>query len=296
MGGEDTSINAYLSNTTLEYTFTVTPSETEDKYEITQTVDFTTNVPTPVVSFEGSVIQIPDIHYGESLVFNMVVTNHGLVAAQGYSLTIPNEDYLTFEILNPTSSIAAQSSYEFIIRVTADAPPAGKSTADYVCYKALASQSWLTGYSDGSYRVSYATLQTNQEYCTTTSTPGNTLPPNYSVPTVGGGGIGGGSVPTYGGGSSGGSSAPSVSVPIKYETVSDACTPCRAAILNVAAQGVSINRMTLGSLLGNASAFLAGTGSEAMAWAAAAHGNGSLSSVLAQRESLLGNDLAAIVE
>ena len=297
VGGEDSSIDAYLTSTTLEYTFTVTPSEIEDKYEITQTVDFTTNVPTPVVVFETSSIQIPDIRYGETVLFNIVVRNYGLVAAQQYSLTIPDADGLSFEIHNPVDTIAANGSHEFIVRVTADAPPIGMNAADYVCYRELIKQTWLSCAADGTLQVNYATLLTNQEYCQTTTTPGNTLPPNYSYSGGGGyGGGGGGSVPVYGGGGGGGGGTGSVSTPIKYETVVDACTPCRAAILNMAAQGVSINRLTLGSVLSYASTFLAESANSAMSWARGSYTVGSLNEVMEQVPAMLTGGIARLVE
>ncbi len=125
--GENRTIEAYVANTTLEYTFTVTPSEIEDEYTITQTVDYVTNVPAAVVVFEDSVIEVPTLHYGESVVFNFTVSNYGLVAAQNYSLTLPDISDIKFEILNPITSLAAQSSHEFWVKVTAVADTENKS-------------------------------------------------------------------------------------------------------------------------------------------------------------------------
>ena len=174
--GQNLVHEAYLSASTVKYTFTVLPVEIEDKYEIVHTVDFTTNVPAPVVVFEDSVIQIPDIGYGETVIVPFTVSNLGYVSARGYELLLPELSDLTLTILNPITELPALSSYEFFLQVTApekseSGDKSGLGTAiqqGYNLYRCLTGwgiQRWFDCSDDGRLHQVVTLVQTNQENC-----------------------------------------------------------------------------------------------------------------------------------
>lgn len=250
--GEDETINAYLNNTSIEYTFNVVPSEIEDSYEIVQEATYTTNVPAAVMAFEDSVIQIPDIHYGETIYFSFSVTNYGLVAAEDYYLQLPDLEHLTLTLLNPVDRIEAQSSYEFWVQATADSiEPEDKSGLylwDLVmCVMGTGIQWWVDCTSNGHWRVNTAVIQTNQENCDNLgSGPGKPrpvgpddppdappiVPPKKPKPTPG-------------------EEKPEDPIPPGKPIVVEegTCTPGKAAIVNLIADISGWNQITIGDVL-----------------------------------------------
>ena len=59
--GENKDIQAFLSRQTVKYTWTVTPTEIEDKYNISVESTFETNVPIPVVTIDPPLIDLKDL-------------------------------------------------------------------------------------------------------------------------------------------------------------------------------------------------------------------------------------------
>lgn len=74
----------------------------EDRYDITLSATFETDVPAAVLVMQPSSVNLPkmaagDIYYGE-----LSLTNHGLVRADNLRQTLPRSDaYFRFEFLNP---------------------------------------------------------------------------------------------------------------------------------------------------------------------------------------------------
>ncbi len=116
--GEDAQQGVYLTGSDISYTFNVVPSEIEDKYEIVQEVTYVTNVPRPVIVFnDNKPIYLPEMNYGETYYLTASISNYGLVAARDYSMVLPQFEGITLSLINPTDTIQALSSYEFIIKV-----------------------------------------------------------------------------------------------------------------------------------------------------------------------------------
>lgn len=120
--GTETKKVVNLSYEAINIDWKVEETEIQDEYEIKTTVKFETQVPVPVV-----VLSIPerihteDLREGESLIFNAVLTNKGLITAQDVQLLLPTDlQTLTFEALdhNDAFNLAPQESVLIPVKVT----------------------------------------------------------------------------------------------------------------------------------------------------------------------------------
>ena len=112
-------------------TWAVEETEVEDEYRVVTTYDWETRVPVPVVQMNTVPERVAFDHLapGESLIYQTVLTNKGLITAFGTTLQLPeNDDYFTWEPLAQYENIdlAAQQSVIIPVRVTrvADSPAA----------------------------------------------------------------------------------------------------------------------------------------------------------------------------
>ncbi|YCM46201.1 CARDB domain-containing protein [Verrucomicrobiaceae bacterium 227] len=78
--GEENSLRAFLQRQTVEYLWTVVPTQIEDRYRIVIDTIFETNVPAPVVTIEPAYIDLTAFTE-ESTQVDITFTNHGLIAA-----------------------------------------------------------------------------------------------------------------------------------------------------------------------------------------------------------------------
>jgi hypothetical protein len=82
--GQNLNKFVFVSYQAVTYTWNVVPTEIEDKYEYSLEMEYETNVPVPVVTAEF-ISEIPDkstFNVGEKYVANLLITNHGLIAAK----------------------------------------------------------------------------------------------------------------------------------------------------------------------------------------------------------------------
>ncbi len=93
----------------------------EDRYDITLSATFETDVPAAVVVMQPSSVNLPamaagDVYYGE-----LSLTNHGLIRADGLKQTLPRSDgFFRFEFLSPVpSSLGAKERVTLPYRVVA---------------------------------------------------------------------------------------------------------------------------------------------------------------------------------
>ena len=111
-----------LSTQAITVSWKVEETEIEDEYEIVTTVQYETNVPEPVVVVDvPQSIPADELTIGESLIFNAVATNKGLIAAQGFTLEMPEDiEHLLFEPLTEYQdlTLAPSQSVTIPIRVT----------------------------------------------------------------------------------------------------------------------------------------------------------------------------------
>lgn len=110
-----------LSFQAITYSWEVVETEVEDQYETKLVVKYETNVPTPVVVTEmPEYIPADELAIGESLVFNVILTNKGLITANDVLLVFPqNLKSLEFELLvEDNFALKAQQSVVIPVKVT----------------------------------------------------------------------------------------------------------------------------------------------------------------------------------
>ena len=93
--GQDLNRFVFISYQAVTYTWNVERTEIEDKYEYNLEMEYETNVPIPVVTAEF-VSEIPDksnFNVGEKYVANLLITNHGLIAARDVKINTPLMEY-----------------------------------------------------------------------------------------------------------------------------------------------------------------------------------------------------------
>lgn len=95
--GETTEHLATISYQAIRVDWTVEETEVEDEYDITTKLTYETQVPVPVVEMNSpDAIILADINRGKSALFNVVLRNRGLIAAQNVQYTPPTADGFVF--------------------------------------------------------------------------------------------------------------------------------------------------------------------------------------------------------
>ena len=95
--GETTEHLATISYQAIRVDWTVEETEVEDEYDITTKLTYETQVPVPVVEMNApDAIILADIDRGKSALFNVVLRNRGLIAAQNVQYTPPTADGFVF--------------------------------------------------------------------------------------------------------------------------------------------------------------------------------------------------------
>jgi hypothetical protein len=87
--GENSPITAFLPRQLVKYTWTVVPTQYQDKYTVTLNTTYETHVPAPVVVIEPANVDLSKMVNGRMQV-NFTITNHGLVAAEEFHLMFNN--------------------------------------------------------------------------------------------------------------------------------------------------------------------------------------------------------------
>lgn len=120
--GKESNILINLSLVGVTVDWRVEETEVDDEYEINTIVEFETNVPVPVVILSmPKSIPAKDLREGESLLFDAVMTNKGLITAEDVQLFLPTGfTTLSFEALshNEPFALAPQQSVTIPVKVT----------------------------------------------------------------------------------------------------------------------------------------------------------------------------------
>lgn len=213
-----------LSLKGIDMDWSVERTEIEDEYEITTTVKFEVNVPVPVVELiVPKEIDIDVLGEDESVVFNAVLVNHGLVTAEDVDLLLPTGfgDF-TFEKLSYQQpfDLGAKQSVQIPVKITRRAG-SGTSTQHPCLAQIGALYFWDCGL-DRKWHQYYVSIQVG---------PCRTPDVVYGGGGgfVGGGG-GGGSWPGYHSGP-GSSSNYVVNVPSIVIDTDKGCEPCQNSFL-----------------------------------------------------------------
>lgn len=222
--GKTNTLVVNLSFQAITYTWEVVETEVEDVYELETIVKFETNVPTPVIEMiSPKEIDTEKLSIGESLVFNVILTNKGLITAKDVEVVVPRGmNSLTFEPLFNMIELKPRESVMIPVTVTKIGSPSGApqramaasdNCKEYIAVIYL----WDCGldrkWHQFTKEISLGT------WCFSNSSP--TPPSNWSGYSLTFGGWGGGWGGGYGGSSS--QSTPTVSV-------AD-CEPCQNSFL-----------------------------------------------------------------
>lgn len=105
--GKTTKVDVDLTFQAITYDWNVVETEVQDEYEVETVVKYETNVPVPVV-----VTTYPSEIYCKNYIFNLTLTNKGLITAQNVTIDVPEVEGLKFELLceNPIAQLRAQES------------------------------------------------------------------------------------------------------------------------------------------------------------------------------------------
>jgi hypothetical protein len=121
--------DVFVQRQTVSYSWVVTPTEIEDNYSVRLETTFETNVPAPVVTLDLP-DQMPILQPGESAQLEAIITNHGLIAAEGVAFTIPEyADYVITPLMSELGVLPAKSSIRVPLTIRAKTVGEMKSDA-----------------------------------------------------------------------------------------------------------------------------------------------------------------------
>ena len=116
--GETTEHFATISYQAIRVDWTVEETEVEDEYDITTKLTYETQVPVPVVEMNApEAIILADINRGKSALFNVVLRNRGLIAAQNVQYTPPTADGFVFMPMVEYSGFTLAPEQSYVIPV-----------------------------------------------------------------------------------------------------------------------------------------------------------------------------------
>ena len=123
----------FIARQFVSYTWEVQQTTIQDTNQVQLQTEFQTDVPAPVVTLSAP-SSIPTLLPGQTGTFNITITNHGLIAAQGVTLNLPTDPDYTFTALSTDVGVVpAESSVIVPITVTNTDPPAvSPSASTYV--------------------------------------------------------------------------------------------------------------------------------------------------------------------
>ena len=108
--GDTNRQDIFIQFQAITYSWEVVPTEIQDEYTYELNVKFETHVPAPVVTMDVD-RQLPSLEDCEAYSFNLIVTNHGLIAAQDFSVIVPDYPYYVFTpLIGHIDSLPAQST------------------------------------------------------------------------------------------------------------------------------------------------------------------------------------------
>lgn len=186
----------------------------EDRYDITLSATFETDVPAAVLVMQPSSVNLPKMAAGDVYFGELSLTNHGLVRADGLRQTLPrNDPYFRFEFLSPVpESLGAKERITLPYRVVAlqslETAASGANASGGGCYNYNNSTTVEYEFQCANGDVSGSTTSTNWfsfSNSTCSRPPGSHTPVPWTPPVCtawcgdrccGGGGSPGG----YGGG------------------------------------------------------------------------------------------------
>lgn len=116
--GEITEHMAFVSYQAISVSFNVEEIALEDKYKITSEFSYETMVPVPVVEMDSpKEIELQKVLDGGTLLYNVTLTNKGLINAENVNLSLPEYDGVDFIALNEYSGLTLKPGQVYTIPV-----------------------------------------------------------------------------------------------------------------------------------------------------------------------------------
>ncbi len=116
--GINNSVRAFLQRQTVEYVWTVVPTQIEDRYRVVIETIFETNVPAPVITVEPSRIDL-DAITSETTQIDITITNHGLIAVSDLRSSFDSTtQWLFTNLAEDLGTLPAKSSITLPIIIT----------------------------------------------------------------------------------------------------------------------------------------------------------------------------------
>ena len=113
------NLTVNLSFQAITIDFDVVEVNETDEYKIVTTMTFETYVPQPVVEMQVEEQPFDAMELGQSLVYNTVLINRGLIRAEALELTFPDNEFFSFTpLVEVPESLEAQTSAVIPVRVT----------------------------------------------------------------------------------------------------------------------------------------------------------------------------------
>ena len=110
LAGQTNSVEAFLSRETVQYHWTVVPTEIQDRTKITIETTFETVVPVPVVTIFPNLIDLAEITSDVTQI-DLAITNHGLIAANNFHLNFgTHPDWQFTPLISDIGTLPARSS------------------------------------------------------------------------------------------------------------------------------------------------------------------------------------------
>ncbi len=128
--GETQDIDAFLNISTVTYTWEVQKVDLTDTYQLVLSSTYESHVPAPVLTIDGPDV-IPHLEYGETTLLTYTVTNHGLIAANDFTLTLSElgYDYQWSVLDDQPVTIAPNQTKSYTILVERPAEPEESRTS-----------------------------------------------------------------------------------------------------------------------------------------------------------------------
>lgn len=182
--GITTSVPVGLEVTLVQIEWSVTPVVLEDRYRITVSQTFATNVPTAVIVTEPPNVNLPELQPGQVFNGEFSITNYGLTAADFQGLSFPPSvgDYDVEVLANIPPRLGAKQKVTVTYRITRRQQTAASIAGELASYGGGSCSGSIPFTSSWSYVICPNALNERTVTITSTSSAGwNNCLPSKSV-------------------------------------------------------------------------------------------------------------------
>ena len=185
-GGRTNEFETFLSRETVQYRWTVVPTQIEDRTRIVIETLFETFVPAPVVTIEPALIDLQDFTGSETQI-NLTIHNHGLVAAQEFTLNFPEHPDFTFTpLVTDIGALGAETSIVVPLMIKRGASSRPAPTNEKSLDQARGSSGGGACSISGGGCWTLPCGKRKNQYCASVSVINLGCPPSVSIPGLGG--------------------------------------------------------------------------------------------------------------